>query len=423
MTKFFFLVAFVLVANATFAQDLNDIKKFAILGKIPQAKEAVDKFLAVPKNANKAEAWYYKGYVYNQTSKDSTLSLADADALKITAFEALKKYRELDPKSPLLTETNNSSLFDLYVGYYSELGVKAYLAKDPTVAYENFEKALAIHDYIFTNDLPGANNFKFSALDTTLVLYTAISANEAKQKDIAAKYYQKIVDADISDPQYIDAYQFLADYYKANKNKEAFSNVIEKGKKLYPTNNEYWIAMQIEEATDGVEKPGLFTKYDELMVKNPGNYTLPYNYGVELYRYIYDDEMKDSNMVAYKTRLIEVMNKAIEIKSTSEANFLLANFLYNNSIDLSEEARKMKGTKPDDLKKKKELHTRSDAQMNESVPYAEKVVSMFADIEKPKTSEKINYKQSLTILKSVASEKKDMAKAAEYDKLIKAAEY
>ncbi|CAN5707260.1 hypothetical protein BH11BAC3_BH11BAC3_42080 [soil metagenome] len=423
MTKFFFLVAFGLVTNATFGQDLNDIKKFAILGKIPQAKEAVDKFLAVPKNADKAEAWYYKAYVYNSTSKDSTLPIADAEALKATAFEAAKKYRELDPKAPLLAETNNSTLFDLYVGYYSDLGVKAYMAKDPKAAFENFEKGLVIHDYIVANDLTGANNFKFSSLDTTLVLYTAISANEAKQKEAAAKYYQKIVDAGISDPQYIDAYQFLADHYKVNKNREGFANVIEKGKKFYPTNNEYWIAMEIEEATDGVEKPGLFTKYDELMVKNPGNYTLPYNYGVELYRYIYDDEMKDSNMVAYKTKLIEVMNKAIGIKSTLEANFLLANFLYNNSIDLSEEARKMKGTKPDDLKKKKEIQTKSDAQMNESVPYAEKVVSMFAAIEKPKTSEKINYKQSLTILKSVASEKKEVAKVAEYDKLIKAAEY
>lgn len=423
MTKFFFLAAFSLMVTATYSQDIKDIRNYSLLGQNQKAKEAVDKFLAIPKNADKAEAWYYKGYAYNQTSKDSTLSLADAQALKATAYEAMKKYRELDPKAPLLTETNNSTLFDLYVGYYSDLGVKAYMAKDPKVAFENFEKGLAIHDYIFANSLTGANNFKFSALDTTLTLYTAISANEAKQKDEAAKYYQKLVDADITDAQYIDAYQFLADYYKTNKNKEGFAKVIEKGKKSYPTNNEYWVAMEIEEATDGVEKPAIFTKYDELMVKNPSNYTLPYNYGVELYRYIYDDEMKDSNMVAYKTKLIEVMNKAIGIKSTLEANFLLANFLYNNSIDLSEEARKMKGTKPDDLKKKKELQTKSDAQMNASVPYAEKVVSLFAAIDSPKTSEKINYKQSLTILKNVASENKQVAKVAEYDKLIKSAEY
>jgi hypothetical protein len=158
------------------------------------------------------------------------------------------------------------------------------------------------------------------------------------------------------------------------------------------------------------------------MTKNPTNYTLPYNYGVELYRYIYSDEMKDSATNSYKAKLPEVMKKAIAIKPTSEANFLLANFLYNNSIDISEEARKMKGTKPDDVKKKKALQADAEASMNEAVPYAQAVVDLYKSIEKPKTSEKINYKQALVILKNVAEVKKETAKVASYDKLIKETE-
>ncbi|MEO6721659.1 MAG: hypothetical protein ABIN67_14925 [Ferruginibacter sp.] len=422
MTKNLLLAAFTLLLGVANAQDIKEIKTYALTGQTQKAKEAIDKFLAVPKNAEKAEGWFYKGYVYNQISKDSTKPAAENRAIKSTAYDALKKYRELDPKAPLLEEQNNSPLFDLYVTYYSDLGVKAYMAKDPSTAFEDFKKALEIHDYVASNNLTGNNGFKFSTIDTTLTLYTAIAAAEAKKMDDAATFYKKIVDANIGEKQYIDAYQFLADYYKTKKDNAAFASVIEKGRKSYPDNNEFWSAIEIEQATDGVGKPAIFPKYDELMAKNPGNYTLPYNYGVELYRYIYSDEMKDSNTNVYKAKLPELMKKAIAIKSTSEANFLLSNFYYNNSIDLSEEARKIKGVKPDDVKKKKALQTEADDAMSQSVPYGEKVVELYKAIEKPKTSEKVNYKQALVILKNVAEVKKDATKVATYDKMIKEVE-
>ncbi len=422
MNKFFLLTAFSLCMTTTFAQDIKDVRNFTLLGQTQKAKDALEKYMAVPKNAAKAEGWYYKGYIYNQLSKDSTKSLAESSAMKATAFEALKKYREMDPKAELLTEQNNSPLYDLYVGYYSELGVKSYVAKDPATAFEDFRKALEVHDYIQTNNLIGNNGFKFSALDTMLTLYTAIAANEAKKIEESTIFYKKITDAEIADPQYIDAYQMLADRYKTSKDKAGFAEIIAKGKKLFPANNEFWTAIEIEEATDGVGKPEIFTKYEELMLKNPGNYTLPYNYGVELYRYIYADETKDMNTSAYKAKLPEILKQAIALKNTSEANFLLSNFLYNNSIDISEEARKIKGVKPDDLKKKKEIQALSDAAMNQAIPYAESVLSLYPGIAKPKSSDKINYKQSLVVLKNIYEVKKDDAKVASYDKLIKAAE-
>ncbi len=422
MTKFFLLVTFSLMVITAYTQDIKEIRNLTLMGQNQKAREAVDKFLAIPKNAQKGEGWYYKGYTYNMASKDSTKTLAESAALKSTAFEALKKYRELEPKAELLAEQNNSALYDLYVGFYSEIGVKAYLAKDQAAAFENFRKGLEIHDYIFANNLIGNNGFKFSALDTTLILYTAIAASEAKKLDEAAVYYKKITDAEISDPQYIDAYQVLADRYKVAKDKAAFADIIAKGKKLYPANNEYWTAMEIEEATEGVGKPEIFTKYEELMVKNPGNYTLPYNYGVELYRYIYSDETKNVNTTEFKNKLPEVLKKAIAIKSTSEANFLLANFLYNNSIDMGEEARKLKAAKPDEIKKKKEQQALAEAAMYQAIPYAEAVVALYPGIAKPKSSDKINYKQSLVILKNIYEVKKDVAKVASYDKMIKEAQ-
>jgi len=422
MKKLFFLIVLCNMVFSISAQDIKDIRNYSLLGQTQKGKDAVDKFLSVPKNALKPEGWFYKGVLYIESSKDSTKPASLSAELKATAFAALKKYRELDPKVPLLVERNNAPIFDLYIGYFSELGVKSYLAKDPATAVDFFKKALEIQEYISSNNLVGNNGFKFTALDTTLVLYTAIAAGEAKMVDEAAIFYAKLVDANVSEKEYIDAYQVLAERYKIKKEKVAFDNLIAKAKKFYPENNEYWTALQIEEATDGVGKPEIFSKYEELLLKIPGNYTLPYNYAVELYRYIYSDEMQKVNTNDYKNKLPEVMKKAIAIKSTIEANFLLANFYYNNSIDISEEARNIKGVKPEDLKKKKDLQSQSELAMTQAIPFAEATISVYGAIAKPKSSDKVNCKQSFSILKSIYEIKKDAEKVALYDAKIKAFE-
>jgi hypothetical protein len=422
MKKISFLMMLTIAAKMLVAQDIEEVKKYAILGQSAKAREILDKYLAVEKNAKKAEGWFYKGFIYNQLSKDSLLKHDESSAMKYTAFEALKKYREIDPKSTLLIEQSNGPLFDIYVGYSSDLGVKAYTNKNPAAAYEDFKKGIDVHDYIASNNIEGINGFKFAALDTILVLYTAITAGEAKKTDESATYYKKLADANVSAEQYIDVYQVLVDYYKNKKDKASFTEMLDKGRKFYPKNEEYWMAIEIEEAVDGVVKPALFGKYDELITKHPDSYTLPYNYGVELYHYIYSDEMKTANTTEYKTKLLEVIKKADSVKSTIEANFLLTNFLYNNSIDISDEARKIKGPKPDDIKKRKALEADATKAMNESIPFAEKVVKLFEGMTKTKSSEKINYKQSLVILKNIYEVKKDAAKMAEMEKKISAAE-
>ena len=159
-----------------------------------------------------------------------------------------------------------------------------------------------------------------------LTLYTAIAANDAKKKDDAAIFYKKLVDANIADTQYVDAYQYLADYYKGKKDIAAFTDIIDKGKKLYPKSAEYWTALEIEQATDGVENPQIFDKYDALLAKYPDNYILVFNYSDVLNRYIYSDEMKTVNNNVYKEKLPEILKKEIDIKETDEAKFLMATF-------------------------------------------------------------------------------------------------
>jgi hypothetical protein len=409
-------------AAGAIAQSLDDVKKYAFLNKGAEAKIEVDKYLAVEKNAKKPEGWFYKGFIYNMISKEPALAHDSAVMHKKTAFEAIKKYREMDPKAPLLEENNNSTLFDLYVGYASELGIKSYNEKNPAQAHEDFKNGLEIHQYIFSNNLTGANGYKFTALDTILVLYAGATAIEAKKPEAAMPFYQKLADAEVAGDNYLDVYQMLADHYKTKKDKAAFDGILTKGRKLFPKNEEYWMALEIEDATDGIKRPEIFAKYEALEAKYPTNYTIAYNHAVELYQYIYSEEMKNQNTSEFKSKLREAGKNAIAKKSTIESNFLLANFLYSNSIDVSDEARKRKGPKPEDLKRRKAIEADANKEMESAIPYADAVVAIFEGMSKTKNSEKINYKQSLTILKNIYEVKKDAAKVAALEKKIAAAE-
>ncbi len=406
--------------TALSAQDLEEVKKFAYLGQHAKAREAIDRYLAVEKNARKPEGWFYKGYTYNMVSKDSSLTMEQSAALKQEAFGALKKYREMDPKAELLTEQSNSPFFDMYAGYAQDLGIKAYNNKDYASAGKYFGEALQVHQYVFSNNLAGSGGFRFPALDTTLNLYAGIAYNQAKMQEQGMAYLQKLSDAGVGGEQYMDVYQQLADHYRNTKNSTAFAATIEKARKLYPQNDDYWVALEIENAVDGVAKPAVFERYDDLLAKYPENFAINYNYAVELYQYVYSDERKTADNEAYKAKITALLDKAIKAKpNSSEANFLMANYTYNNSIDISEAAQKIKGPKPEDLKRKKEMNERSAKMMDGAIPYAEKVVELFDGIAKPKSSEKINYRQSLVILRNIYEVKKDTARADKYDKMIK----
>lgn len=420
MKKLFLLAVLAGSAVLVKAQDLDDISKMVYLKQTAKAKEAIDKYLAVEKNAKKPEGWYWKAVIVNQMSKDSTKSIEENSALKTEAFDLFKKYRQIDPKAALLEEEHNSSIYDLYANLGWELGVKAYNAKNFNASFDNFKKALEVHDYGVANGLVFNDGSKFPALDTLFTQYAAITAIEAKRLDEAATYHKKIVDAGLSGDSYADSYNFLVDYYKNKKDKAAFADIIGKAKTLYPTNNRYWTVVEIEVETEGIAKPDVFQKYEELLTKNPGSYDVAYNYAAELFNYVNATETPAASAAEYKKKLVEILKKAIAIKSTFEANFVMTVTLYNNSFDISDEASKIKGLKADDLKKKKALQNDAMQALNEAIPYGEAGVKLFSEIDKPTGSEKGNYRKLLSMMKNMYEVKKDAAKTAEYDAKMKA---
>ena len=114
--------------------------------------------------------------------------------------------------------------------------------------------------------------------------------------------------------------------------------------------------------------------------------------------------------------MVELFKRAVTIKSTVEGNLQLANMFYSKTYELQEQAAKIKGTKPAEVKLKSDLQASIKSTMNEAIPYAEEAVKLLAAYKEYKFSDKTNYKLAVEILSNAYKMAGNAAKVAEYEK-------
>ncbi len=414
MKKYLLLVMLAAGSINAMSQKIEDIRKYVLLSKYDMAKELVDKFLSDEKNSANPEGLYYKAVTYTALSRTATNSVEVNKKLNEAAYEALTRYRQLDPAAAFTVKEENSTYYNIYSSFY-DLGIKNYTAKNVEEGYKLFLKTLEVHDYVYTNKLDGPNGLKFSEHDTDIVWNLVVLANELNKKEDLFSYFKRIADADLSEEKYADAYDYLIKKYKKEDNRELFDKYIQRAKKHYPT-DPYWEAVEIDYTISGLENEELFKKYDELIIKYPNNYMVVFNYGLEMDKFIYSADAKGKDISAYKKKIPEMFKRAIAINSTIDANMLLTNFYYNASFDILDDVSKIKGTKPEDVKKKNELMAIYKEDLNLCIPSGEEGVRLFSAIKEYKSSDKVNYKQLLDILSTVYKKNGNTAKVEEYEK-------
>jgi hypothetical protein len=402
-------------AFAMYAQDLDDIKDLVGKQQWDKAKDQIDKYLASEKNAKKPDGWYYKGVIYNEAAKSDKFKpiLNGADG-RMMAFDALKKYNELDPKNIKGTIEQNVRFFDIYNGYFDQAAA-AFNAKNYDTAFVNFKNAGIIEEYVAGKGYT-YNNFSFPKMDTSLIQNTAVSALMAKKNDEAAVYYQKLADAKIKGSNFLEIYQFLVQHYNEKGDKANRDKYLAIGRELYPE-NEYWCEVQLKDA--GTDKKQIFAKYDELLSGTSCNgYTMYYNYSAELFNYLFTQDKKPADYKETYTKLQDVLKKGIAIKSTPEANLLMARATYNGVYDLEDAMAAVKGVKPDDVKKKNEIKGQIAAKYDDMLPYAQAAYDLYGAKPSLKPGEKGNLKVATDLLSRYYEAKKDAAKMKMYqDKL------
>jgi len=415
MKKYLLFVMVLMGALFSYGQELKDITTLITLTQYEKAKTELDKYLSIEKNAKSPEAWYYRAFISNALGRAEKKTVLECKSHFQAAFSAIKKYPEMDPKTPLTIEEKNGTVYNTYYGFY-DLGIKTYSDKNFEESYNCFKNALEVHDYIFEKKLEGPNNLKFTVHDTDVVWNLAILATELKKKDEALIYYKKIADFDLGDEKYVTAYEELILKYKREKNAELFAKYIAAAKKHYPIDIPYWETKEMEFALADLEGEALLNKYEELTKSLPNNYVVFYNYAVEIDRFISSDAAKGKDLNAYKTKMEELFKRAIAIKSTLEGNLQLANLYYGKTFEMQERIDKIKGTKPAELKVKNDLIAESKATMNAAIPYAAEAVRLLGEFKEYKYTDKSNYKLALEILEHGYKSNGNAAKLAEVQK-------
>lgn len=394
-----------------FAQNLNDVQEKISKGKYDEAKEKIDKVLTDPKGQKNANAWYYKGVVYNELAKDTTKKDMD---YRMEAFNAFKKYQEMDPKNIMMTLEQNGRLFQIYEGYYNQ-GIQAFNAKNYDKAFSDFRNALTVKDYVYGKKYE-INGFSFPAIDTQLVNLAGSAGMLAKQEDAAIPYFTILAEAKLKGDDFKDIYPILVDYYTRKNDATNKAKYLALGQELYPE-NPYWLQSQLEAA--GEDKGKRLDMYKELVAKNPNNADLATDYGVELFNYIYGKD-KPANYDERKAELTAALQAAINANPESaQANFVMTQHISNDIYDMQQDYQAIKGTKPEDVKKKQELNKKIEARYEDLYKFANTAVQQYEKMPEMKTVDKANYRSVLNQMVDYYTMKKQADKAKVYNDKIK----
>lgn len=231
MKKLLLLAVCAVTMQLLHAQNPNEVTKFYTLRKYEDAKTAADKMMADPKQNTKPEAIYWKAKVYATIYKDTTLR-AKYPSVKEDAEAALKAYTAADPAFAQVKEKGADPFFDMQSALFTN-GIKNFNKKNWDAAANDFKASIEYSDLMFKNKWANAN----MAFDTTALLYTAYSYQNAKKDGDAVQFYKRMADAKVTSANgddLGDIYKYIVDYYSKQKDEANFRKYIALAKSLYP---------------------------------------------------------------------------------------------------------------------------------------------------------------------------------------------
>jgi len=399
MKKLLLLVVTVGMIHVLQAQDFTKIKNLVLLPHQEEAaKTEIDKMMNDPKAQAKPEFWLYRAKIYAGLYADDKLRVKYPGS-EAVADDAFQKYYKMDPTFKLLKEYGFQTVAgELYSTSFNQ-GVGSYNGKNWDSAAYYFKYAVKYSDIIFQNKWGRDTTM---TLDSTSVLYTGIAYEKANKKDDAAVYYARIADAKIArlgGNDMTDIYKWLADYYQQKKDYVKSMHYLELGWQVYP-NDLFWPDMELDIARKSGSKDTLFARYEEILKRIPDNHLFYYNYGLELYQYASDTTgTRPANSADLVSKSQGLLNKCLQLKPDyPQAALVLGQISYNAAVDIQQQVKTIKGTKPEDVKKRADLRVAAGKKFDEAIPYLEKVDQDLGTKGKLKMEEKTALKDGYDLL-------------------------
>lgn len=319
-----------IVANA---QDYKTVTKYAILSQFENAKKELDKVMADPKAANKAESWFWKAKIYAGFYKEETLHNKYPNS-QVIADEAYQKYVSLEPSLKLLKDNNGQDLLvNLYAPSFNS-GIASFNAKNWDSAFYYFAFAAKYSDVIYGNKFSTNTTQIF---DTTAILYAGYAAQNADKPNEAIKFYERLIDNNIYGPTYLEMYRFTLINAINTKNEASFQKYLAVSKSKYP--KEDWEDFELTYFTKNytlAEKETLYDKEDAAGTISAKKYA---QYGSMFANLTNEEKEKidTPKQEAYLLKAADAFKKAFAKNNTDGISAFNAGVIYYNIFGIQDD--------------------------------------------------------------------------------------
>ena len=430
MKKLVLPVLFTFIVAITNGQSIKKATSYLEDNQLDKAKTEIDAY--VTKKPDDLEGYYLKSKIYEKIASDtsgkySSLISGDPHAEALEAFKkAAADTNDLKMKL-LIMKDNYQPVFNAYSGYY-EAAAKAFnegaTEKNKQKfadAMNLFIKANEVGQYIASNKWANIGE-----VDSTLVLNIGKAALNAGDTANALKYFTILADAKINgvasgdNAGFVIPYQWLTLHYKDANDEANMLKYANLGKQAFPA-DDYFDFVMMDYYRENKKYPELFSRYSELVTRNPDSLRYHFNYANEIFGYLYNSD--EGVVVNNKANLLDTLHgeieKAIKIDPNDvNANWLYAQYYYNLGIENRDSALKIRSTKPEDVKRKADLNAQARTNFNTAIPYGEKAISILE--AENKKSDKSKFKSIANLMQNIyqSLEQKDKLKIYEdkYDK-------
>lgn len=410
MKRFLFSTVLALMVTGLFAQKVEKAKELLKANKLTEAKTEIDNFLAQEKNQKVAEAYYVKAKIYNAISMDANLKTQMPDA-RMEAFNSLKKYTEIDDKMLIALQIDGyKPVNEMYTGYYQD-AANSFNAKEYEKAYAGFANAISVSSFM------NQKGWIKMGLDTNSVLYAGVAAEKLNKMEDAAKYYGMLVEGKVKGEGFVEIYKWLANHYYEKKDMATAEKYLALGKEVYPA-DPFWASLTLDMARDKGDKKELFARYEETVTAYPDNHLYRYNYAVELYQEGYNTDLtkRPANSEELIKKAQDNIMQTVKIKPDySRAQLFAGQIIYNQGVDILNKSKEIKGTKPEDVKKKADLKAEAVKKFDEAAPYFMQVDNLLGGQGKLKMEDKSDLKEAYDLLITIYDQKGLKDKVKEYE--------
>jgi hypothetical protein len=405
------VAAFALMSISVHAQDLKSLKKAFDAKKY---QDAIN--IANALQPAKAEEYYWIHKANYQTLVDTTLRAANPNALT-NGVEAFAKMMSSDKNFTKYLLSDGIVDYTLVLNDYRNAfitnGSKAFDAKDYISSGKAFGGSLRVTE--ITNKAVNTQN-----LDTIITFYAGYSYDQAKNNELAEKYYSILVDKNCKGQDLEISYQWMANYYlNIVKDEVKGKQYLDKGLANYP-NDKYLQGLQSDMYALSNNPEVYEPFFQNKIASKTATPEDMINYSGKLFDIFFAAGKPKTDSVAQFAKLENIVATTYALKPNNvNVNYMKGVVTIQKLVGIESKLNAIKGKSPAELSAKKTLDAERFTIMEAAQKNLEFIHTVFRNKARLDDTEKAQYALSLQYLADFYSAKKQLDKVKEVKEKLK----